>query len=114
MQTLKDKCPKCRSQLYGDIDSSNKDYIFAIIYCLGCGYEIEVRDEYINSKREDWLDMDEYLGIYDEPHVQIFIKRIFADNQIEAENKFIEYLERKNGRVVFEIYVDLLSNIDFL
>ena len=46
LQTLKDKCPKCRSQIYGDVDSSNENDIFAIIYCLGCGYEKVVRDEY--------------------------------------------------------------------
>lgn len=45
MQTLKEKCLKCRAQLYGEVDFSNENDVFAIIYCLGCGYEIEIRDE---------------------------------------------------------------------
>lgn len=49
MQTLKEKCPRCMSQLYGAADYSNESDIFAIIYCLGCTHEIEVRDEYSNN-----------------------------------------------------------------
>ena len=49
MQALKEKCPKCGYQLYGDVYSSNESDIFAIIYCLGCAHEVEVRDEYSNN-----------------------------------------------------------------
>ena len=49
MQTLKEKCPKCGYQLYGDVYSSYESDIFAIIYCLGCAHEVEVRDEYSNK-----------------------------------------------------------------
>ena len=51
MQSLKEKCPKCGYQLYGDVYSSNESDIFAIIYCLGCAHEVEVRDEYSNVSK---------------------------------------------------------------
>ena len=51
MQALKEKCPKCGYQLYGDVYSSNESDIFAIIYCLGCAHEVEVRDEYSNISK---------------------------------------------------------------
>ena len=34
------------SQLYGEVNASNEKGIYATIYCLGCGYEREERDEY--------------------------------------------------------------------
>lgn len=44
MQELNDKCPKCGSQLNEEVNASNEKGIYAIIYCLGCGYEREERE----------------------------------------------------------------------
>lgn len=49
MQELYEKCPKCKSTLYGEVNASNEKGIYAIIYCLRCGYEREERE----SKWED-------------------------------------------------------------
>jgi len=45
VQCLKERCPVCNTQLYGEVNASNEKDIFATIYCLRCGYEREVRDE---------------------------------------------------------------------
>jgi hypothetical protein len=55
-----------------------------------------------------------YIGIYDEPHVQLFVNRIEASSQKDAEDKFLEYLEEVNGGTVREIYVSLIEDLDII
>jgi hypothetical protein len=56
----------------------------------------------------------QYVGFYYEPNVQYFMMRIEAEYQIEAENKFIKYIEEENGRCIHEIFVSLISDLDII
>jgi len=57
----------------------------------------------------------QYIGFYDESYIQFHIRRIEANNQKEAEEKFIKHLERVNCIAdPNKIYVDLISDIDII
>jgi len=53
-----------------------------------------------------------YIGIYNEPYVQLHVVRIEAGSQKDAEEKFLEHLGKVNSGN--EIYVGLISDLDII
>jgi hypothetical protein len=65
------------------------------------------------------IELNEYIGTYSKPFVQIYIKRIFANTQGEAEEIFIKYIEKDNeekysGWITQDVYVELISDLEFV
>lgn len=63
--------------------------------------------------------MNEYIGIYSKPFVQIYAKKIHANTEEEAEDIFIKYLEEENkekynGWITQDVYVNLMSNLEII
>jgi len=54
----------------------------------------------------------QYIGIYDEPYVQLHVVRIEANSQKDAEYKFLEHIGKVN--IGNEIYVGLISDLDII
>jgi len=59
------------------------------------------------------MSYSKYIGFYDESYIQFHVRRIEANNQTEAEEKFLQHLNIANCNPdPNKIYVDLISNID--
>ena len=56
---------------------------------------------------------NEYIGIYNNKYVQIYVNKIYANSLEEAENKFIQHLEKEyKEKYVEDVHIELLSNIE--
>jgi len=61
------------------------------------------------------MSYSKYIGFYDESYIQFHVRRIEANNQEEAEEKFLKHLEIVNCIPdTNKIYVDLISDIDII
>ena len=59
------------------------------------------------------MSYSKYIGFYDESYVQFHVRRIEANNQKEAEEKFLQHLNIVNCNPdPNKIYVDSISDID--